>query len=51
MQEYTKHACQEFLSNFEKFGFSEGAVPQLEDVSQVLKVSLTMRKAAPGDQY
>lgn len=37
------------MSNFDKFGFSEGAVPQLEDMAQVLKVSLTMRKAAPGD--
>lgn len=44
-QEYPKHACKEFLSNFDKFGFSEDAVPQLEDMAQVLKVKLVSSTA------
>lgn len=46
-QEYPKNACKEFLSNFDSFGFSETAVPQLEDVAQVLKVRLTELYALP----
>lgn len=42
-KEYPKHACAEFLANFDSFGFCEEAVPQLEDVSQVLQAATGWR--------
>ena len=36
-QLYPKHACQEFLRNFPLFNFKESEVPQLEDMSRILK--------------
>lgn len=34
---YPAHACREFLQNLDTFGFHPRAVPQLEDVSQILR--------------
>lgn len=34
---YPFHACREFNQSFEKFGFSSEAVPQLEDISKVIR--------------
>eukprot|EP00891_Asterochloris_glomerata_P001106 jgi/Astpho2/1106/fgenesh1_pm.00020_%23_3_t len=34
---YPTHACNEFLSNWPKFDFKEDEVPQLEDMSRILK--------------
>lgn len=38
-QAFPRHACQEYLANFNKFGFREDRVPQLEDMAHVLKVT------------
>jgi len=34
---YPLHACKEYNQSFAEFGFSEDVVPQLEDVSQVIR--------------
>ncbi len=34
---YPKHACQEFQRNFPMFNFQESEVPQLQDMSCMLK--------------
>jgi hypothetical protein len=36
-QLYATHACQEFLDNFSVYDFSEEEIPQLEDVSNILR--------------
>ncbi|KAL0053014.1 hypothetical protein WJX82_011490 [Trebouxia sp. C0006] len=36
-QLYPQHACQEYLRNFSLFNFKESEVPQLEDMSRILK--------------
>ena len=36
-QLYPKYACKEFLRNFPLFNFSETEVPQLQDMSQILR--------------
>lgn len=36
-QLYPQHACQEYLRNFPFFNFKESEVPQLEDMSRILK--------------
>ena len=36
-QLYPQHACQEFQRNFPMFKFQEDEVPQLEDMSRILK--------------
>ena len=36
-QLYPQHACQEFQRNFPMFDFQQREVPQLEDMSRILK--------------
>lgn len=36
-QLYPQHACQEYLRNFHLFNFKDSEVPQLEDMSRILK--------------
>ncbi len=36
-QLYPTHACQEFLRTFPLFDFQEDVVPQLEDMSSILR--------------
>ena len=36
-QLYPTHACREFLRNFPVFNFREDEIPQLEDISQLLR--------------
>ncbi len=36
-QLYPQHACQEYLRNFPLFNFKESEVPQLEEMSRILK--------------
>lgn len=36
-QLYPQHACREFQRNFPMFNFQEDEVPQLEDMSRILK--------------
>ena len=36
-QLYPTHACREFQQNFPLFDFREDRVPQLQDMSQILK--------------
>lgn len=36
-QLYPQHACQEFQQNFPKFNFREEEVPQLQDMSNILR--------------
>lgn len=38
-QLYPTHACNEFLETFPLFDFREDVVPQLEDMSQILRYS------------
>jgi hypothetical protein len=37
---YPTHACDEFLQTFPMFGFKAGEVPQLEDLSAILRCAL-----------
>ena len=42
-QLYPQHACQEFQQNFPLFNFQEDQVPQLEDMSRILKYAIMLR--------
>ena len=44
---YPGHACREFLQNLDRYNFREEEVPQLEDISQVLRCS---RQWPPNDR-